>query len=126
MTDDSDNAPPEAAGYPVTLRLAGRSVLVAGGGRIAARRVERLLKTGARVVVIAPDVLPALSEAGGAGALVWHCREVREADHDHPRSPGPERVLCARRSELRQRAIDIRLTIRAFKNHCFRETVFLV
>lgn len=80
MTDDSDNAPPEAAGYPVTLRLAGRSVLVAGGGRIAARRVERLLKAGARVVVIAPDVLPALSEAGEAGALVWHCREVREAD----------------------------------------------
>lgn len=80
MTDDRDNAPRQATAYPVTLRLAGRSVLVAGGGRIAARRVERLVKAGARVVVIAPDVLPALAKAGEAGELVWQCRDVRDGD----------------------------------------------
>ncbi|HYH50082.1 MAG TPA: NAD(P)-dependent oxidoreductase, partial [Acidimicrobiia bacterium] len=37
------------AGYPVSLVLDGRRVLVAGGGRIATRRVEELLDTGARV-----------------------------------------------------------------------------
>jgi precorrin-2 dehydrogenase / sirohydrochlorin ferrochelatase len=44
------------AGYPVSLSLDGRRVLVVGGGRVATRRVEGLIATGASIDVVAPAV----------------------------------------------------------------------
>ncbi len=41
---------------PVALDLSQRSCLVVGGGEVAARKVNRLKKTGAHVVVVAPEV----------------------------------------------------------------------
>ena len=42
-------------GYlPVFLNLSGRQSLVVGGGAVAARKIKRLLKAGARVTVVAP------------------------------------------------------------------------
>ncbi|HET7313272.1 siroheme synthase CysG [Salinisphaera sp.] len=66
--------------YPVALRLAGRRVVVAGGGRIAARRVERLLAAGARVSVIAPTVVSMLAERAAAREIDWQQRPVDDAD----------------------------------------------
>ncbi|KEZ78835.1 siroheme synthase CysG [Salinisphaera hydrothermalis] len=66
--------------YPVALRLAGRRVVVAGGGRIASRRVARLLAAGARVAVIAPRLDPALSERAACGAIEWQQRAVKDSD----------------------------------------------
>ena len=43
--------------YPVGLRLEGRPVLVVGGGTVAARKVEGLLECGARVHVVAPEIV---------------------------------------------------------------------
>jgi siroheme synthase-like protein len=43
--------------YPVNLVLAGRPVLVVGGGRVALGKVEGLLDAGAAVTVVAPEVL---------------------------------------------------------------------
>jgi uroporphyrin-III C-methyltransferase / precorrin-2 dehydrogenase / sirohydrochlorin ferrochelatase len=57
-------------GYPLTLDLAGRPVVVIGGGPVALRRSLALLEAGAEVTVIAPRLLPALSELAtkrGAG-----------------------------------------------------------
>jgi uroporphyrin-III C-methyltransferase/precorrin-2 dehydrogenase/sirohydrochlorin ferrochelatase len=48
--------------YPLLLDLAGRRVVVVGGGSVAARRVTGLLSAGAAVEVIAPSVLPAVAE----------------------------------------------------------------
>ena len=42
--------------YPVSLVLAGRRVLVVGGGKVATRRVADLLEAGARVEVVSPTV----------------------------------------------------------------------
>jgi len=42
------------AGYPALLALAGRRVVVVGGGRIGARRARGLAQAGAEVLVIAP------------------------------------------------------------------------
>ncbi len=47
-------------GYPVSLSLSGRRVVVVGGGRVATRRVAELLEAGAAVEVIAPDPSPTL------------------------------------------------------------------
>jgi precorrin-2 dehydrogenase/sirohydrochlorin ferrochelatase len=41
---------------PVMLRLAGRRVLIVGGGNVARRRVEAVLLCGAEVTVVAPQV----------------------------------------------------------------------
>jgi len=56
--------PPSGTGplYPVNLRLAGRSVLVVGGGRVATHKVAELLHCGARVTVVAPRIEAALRD----------------------------------------------------------------
>lgn len=46
--------------YPSGLRLAGRKVVVVGGGQVAQRRVPALIATGAVVTVVAPTVTPAI------------------------------------------------------------------
>jgi len=44
------------SGYPVELELAGRLVVMVGGGTVALRRTKVLVDAEARVTVIAPDV----------------------------------------------------------------------
>jgi uroporphyrin-III C-methyltransferase / precorrin-2 dehydrogenase / sirohydrochlorin ferrochelatase len=54
------------AGFPMLLELAGRRVLVVGGGLVAARRVARLVSAGAAVEVVALDAVPELRQCGVA------------------------------------------------------------
>ncbi|ROO28649.1 siroheme synthase CysG [Salinisphaera orenii] len=65
---------------PIFLRLSGHPVLVAGAGRIAARRLERLLGAGARVTVIAPEATAAIRALAEAQRLDWQAREARTDD----------------------------------------------
>jgi precorrin-2 dehydrogenase/sirohydrochlorin ferrochelatase len=44
--------------YPILLDMRGRLVVVVGGGRVAARKVAELVQTGAKVLVIAPELHP--------------------------------------------------------------------
>lgn len=44
--------------FSIELNLEGRNVLVVGGGSIALRKVKTLLPTGARITVVAPQILP--------------------------------------------------------------------
>lgn len=52
-------------GYPIVVRLAGRPVLVVGGGRVALRKVQGLTAAGAAVTVIAPEVVDELRAIDG-------------------------------------------------------------
>src|ERR1700730_3053994 len=52
---------------PVFLNLAGRPVLLVGGGPVAAAKLQQLLSagaTGADIRVVAPSVEPSIEEAG--------------------------------------------------------------
>lgn len=53
--------------YPVNLKLEGRHVLIIGGGRVAQRRVDTLLKAGAKITVIAPDLTDQLAQKAAEG-----------------------------------------------------------
>lgn len=66
--------------YLLGLRLAGRRVLVAGGGSVAQRRVPKLLHAGAAVVLVAPQVTPALEDLALTGRVAWRARVYRSGD----------------------------------------------
>lgn len=51
--------------FPINYSVAGRKVLVVGGGTIAYRKVMSLLECGARVTVVSPQFSAALSRAKG-------------------------------------------------------------
>ena len=55
--------------FPIFLRLEGEPVLVVGGGEVAARKIELLVRSGAKVTVVAPELIPALAEQVAAGAI---------------------------------------------------------
>ncbi len=66
--------------YPSGLRLAGRRVLVVGGGTVAQRRVPHLIAVGADVHVVSPEVTPAIEGLVGSGEVTWHRRAFEDAD----------------------------------------------
>ena len=53
---------------PLFLNLAGRRVLLVGGGPVAAAKLQQLLAAGASVCVVAPDLVPAIANAAATGA----------------------------------------------------------
>lgn len=70
-----------SAYHPVFLDLAGRPVVVVGGGSAAAGRVERFLECGARVTVIAAALTePALARRAAAGDVDHRPRPYRRGD----------------------------------------------
>jgi uroporphyrin-III C-methyltransferase/precorrin-2 dehydrogenase/sirohydrochlorin ferrochelatase len=68
--------------YPLALRLDGRRVLVVGGGAVATRRVPALLAAGADVVLVSPELTPALQSHVDAGRLHWQERVFTPSDVD--------------------------------------------
>ena len=47
--------------FPVFLKLEGRRVLVVGAGPVAAGKIRPLVEAGARVTIVAPDVVPEIA-----------------------------------------------------------------
>ncbi len=78
MSDHSGSYPP----YPSGLRLAGRRVVVVGGGHVAQRRIPGLLIAGARVVLVAPEASPAVEAMAESGEVEWRRRGFAPADLD--------------------------------------------
>jgi uroporphyrin-III C-methyltransferase/precorrin-2 dehydrogenase/sirohydrochlorin ferrochelatase len=68
--------------YPLFLNLAGKPVLVVGGGTVGGQKALSLLPTQARVTVVAPRVGSAVAEAAADGRLRWLARPFERADLD--------------------------------------------
>ncbi|MEV0068444.1 uroporphyrinogen-III C-methyltransferase [Amycolatopsis sp. NPDC050768] len=66
--------------YLSGLQLAGRRVVMVGGGSVAQRRLPRLIRAGARVELVSPHTTPSVSAMADAGELVWHERRYAEGD----------------------------------------------
>lgn len=95
-----DSAPADRLPYLTGLRLAGRRVVVVGGGQVASRRAVRLLESGCDLVVVAPQVHPALAAAATDGQLTWWPRPYRPGD-----LAGAWYVLAATDDEPTNRAV---------------------
>jgi siroheme synthase-like protein len=66
--------------FPLFLKLAGRKVLVVGGGPVAAAKVASLREAGAEIAVVAPEVQPALADLAAAGKISIARRSFEAAD----------------------------------------------
>ncbi len=84
--------------YPVNLVLAGRSVLVVGGGLVAAQKAAELVRCGAVVTVVAPRIVD----------------ELRD----------DERITCERRTYRRGEAADHRFVVTATDDPAVNQAVY--
>ncbi|MFJ5831131.1 uroporphyrinogen-III C-methyltransferase [Streptomyces sp. NPDC093089] len=73
-------AHPEHPAYPVGLRLAGRRVVVLGGGQVAQRRLPALIAAGADITLISPSATPSVEAMAEAGEIRWTKRRYEDGD----------------------------------------------
>ena len=68
--------------YPVHLDIQHRNCLVVGGGAVGTRKVITLLKCGAEVTVVSPDISEDLWNLANTAALTLKPRSYQTADLD--------------------------------------------
>ena len=71
---------PKAMSYLVNLSVAGQPAIVIGGGDIAARKVNDLLESGARVTVVSPVIAQPIQDLAAAQKVRVHLRPYESGD----------------------------------------------
>ncbi|MGD6845550.1 precorrin-2 dehydrogenase/sirohydrochlorin ferrochelatase family protein [Bacillus infantis] len=66
--------------FPVSLELAGRQAAVIGGGRVAERRVKRLINAGAVTTVISPVATDYIKRCHEERKLTWKKKKFHPED----------------------------------------------
>ncbi|MGD6962555.1 NAD(P)-binding protein [Fictibacillus phosphorivorans] len=66
--------------YPIHINLSGRTVVVAGGGLVAHRKIIDLLNEEAIITVISPAAIKEIQEWHAVRKLTWIEKEVERAD----------------------------------------------
>jgi uroporphyrin-III C-methyltransferase/precorrin-2 dehydrogenase/sirohydrochlorin ferrochelatase len=61
--------------FPAFFDLTAQKVLIVGGGEVALRKLALLTRSGAKVTVVAPQMLPEFSEQAAAGKITAISRE---------------------------------------------------
>ncbi|MGW2300326.1 uroporphyrinogen-III C-methyltransferase [Streptomyces sp. NPDC001809] len=82
MAEHADHTaqPSTHPAYPVGLRLAGRRVVVLGGGQVAQRRLPALIAAGAEITLISPSATPSVDVMAETGEITWIKRRYEEGD----------------------------------------------
>jgi precorrin-2 dehydrogenase/sirohydrochlorin ferrochelatase len=88
---------PENPYHPIFIDLMNKLVVIVGGGMVAARKMEPLLKAGARVKIISPEVV---DEIGLCAQAEIVRREYKKDD-----LKGASLVIAATHSEETNRAV---------------------
>jgi uroporphyrin-III C-methyltransferase/precorrin-2 dehydrogenase/sirohydrochlorin ferrochelatase len=108
MADEHNALGPSGAElFPIFLKLEGRSVLLVGGGTIARGKLAELLRAGARVTVVAPEVHAEIA----ANAATVLTRRFLPADVD-----GKWFVVAAAPSEVNREVASAAAERRVFVN----------
>ena len=71
--------------FPAFFDLSAQKVLIVGGGEVALRKLLLLERTGAKVTVVAPRILPELNTRAAAGKISLTVREFVPSDLDGAR-----------------------------------------
>ncbi|MBP7933119.1 MAG: bifunctional precorrin-2 dehydrogenase/sirohydrochlorin ferrochelatase [Phycisphaerae bacterium] len=93
---------------PIQLEVAGRLIVVIGGGRVAAHKVDILCQAGARVRVVSPEFDPGLlartdierlacrysTELLGDACLIFVCTDDRQLNARILADARNRRILC--------------------------------
>lgn len=66
--------------FPVFLNLRDKLCIVIGGGKVAERKVNNLLKAGAKVKVISPEITLHLKKLAEEGKIEWERRSYEKGD----------------------------------------------
>jgi len=66
--------------FPVALELSGRPVLIVGAGKVAERKIRKLLDCGARVRVISPLASATIEDWASLGKIEWIRRSYDSGD----------------------------------------------
>ncbi|KAJ2454513.1 uroporphyrin-III C-methyltransferase [Coemansia sp. RSA 2336] len=64
----------------VAWQAKSRSILIVGGGSVAAGRVFNALEADANVTVVAPELCPELEYRASAKQITWHARKFEDGD----------------------------------------------
>ncbi len=78
----TDRTRVDLTGWPVSLIVADRRVVVVGAGSIAARKISGLIQAGADVVVVAPSAVPDVQSWSREGRIKWLERGFEASDLD--------------------------------------------
>ncbi|SCP99097.1 precorrin-2 dehydrogenase/sirohydrochlorin ferrochelatase family protein [Anaerobium acetethylicum] len=66
--------------FPMFVDLEDKKIVVVGGGTIATRRVEALLKFRCRITLVAPEISDVLRSCADKGILEWKPAEYEAED----------------------------------------------
>ncbi|TCL74068.1 glutamyl-tRNA reductase [Hydrogenispora ethanolica] len=63
--------------FPVVVSLKAKPVLIVGGGKVATRKIQRLLEANAVITVVAPKLAPELGPLAAAQRIQWRAECFR-------------------------------------------------
>ncbi len=69
--------------FPIFMKLGDRDCLVVGGGKVAARKAALLVRAGAKVEVVAPELCDELAKLAADSAVSYSARMFEDSDIDH-------------------------------------------
>lgn len=92
--------------FPLFVNLEGKSVLVVGGGTIAARRVRTLLEFGCEIRVVAPKISDEMKELVHSRRVQWACEAYCGLEHACVPEKKPFFVLAAAFADVNQTVVE--------------------
>jgi siroheme synthase-like protein len=66
--------------YPIFLDIENRNVVIIGGGEVCTRKAETVMRYGAKVTIVSPEVTPELEEWERKGQLIVHRKRYETTD----------------------------------------------